>query len=510
MVEWVYAWLSDLVSTLFGNYHAVWDTLDIAMVAFLVYWILLLIRGTRAAQMTLGLLVLVLLWLLSNLFELATLRYMLDVVLSWGVLIVIVIFQADIRRALMRVGRGLFQPAPRQEAHAIEEIVRACQSLSQRRVGALIAIERDVALEEYLELGTPIDADLSRNLLISIFLPYSPLHDGAVIVREERVAAAGCILPLALGGHLPGAIGTRHRAAHGIAEETDAIAIAVSEETGKVALVAGRETYDDLEAAELRQALTRLTSNRRRDRGAAQAASAPDLASPRPRPLRIFRNASYKLAAVSIGLISWATAQGFRSVEQSIDVPIVLEQVPADVVVVDQSVDQVNLRVKGSRAALRRVEDEIAHFPISLVGVKPGQARIDINLEAVERELPRGAAIAARSPATVVFRIDARGEKMVPVVVDLVGEPAPGYRLAGVRVTPERVKLEGSRPELGRIRQVMTDRVDVAGARESREQEVRVVLTRNHVWLANGVEPVRVAIQIEAPEGPPPAGVGEP
>jgi uncharacterized protein (TIGR00159 family) len=208
--------------------------------------------------------VLVLVWILSEQLELATLGFLLDNFLTWGVLIVIVIFQADIRRALLRVGGGLFQSAPRQEAQAIEEIVRACQALAQRRVGSLVVIEREVPLEEYLELGTRLDAELTRDLLIALFLPYSPLHDGAVVVREGRVAAAGCILPLALRGNLPGALGTRHRAALGVAEETDAIAIVVSEETGRISLVASGELLEDLDAPNLRQALLRLAGVIRR------------------------------------------------------------------------------------------------------------------------------------------------------------------------------------------------------------------------------------------------------
>jgi uncharacterized protein (TIGR00159 family) len=267
VIEVLYAWLSVLWTALSENYHPFWDTLDILLVACAVYWVLLLIRGTRAAQMTLGLLILVLAWLLSEQLELATLGFLLDNFLSWGVLIVIIIFQADIRRALTRVGRGLFQANPRQEALALEEIVRACQALGQRRVGALIVVERDIPLVEYLELGTGIDAELTRDLLIALFLPYSPLHDGAVVVRESRVAAAGCILPLALRSNIPSALGTRHRAALGIAEETDALAVVVSEETGKISLVTGGEIEEDLEGPHLRAALLRLTGNIRRTRG---------------------------------------------------------------------------------------------------------------------------------------------------------------------------------------------------------------------------------------------------
>jgi uncharacterized protein (TIGR00159 family) len=276
MVEWLYAWLSDLGAMLSDNFHPVWDTLDIAVVACVVYWLLLLIRGTRAAQMTLGLLVLVLVWILSEQLELATLGFLLDNFLTWGVLIVIVIFQADIRRALLRVGGGLFQAAPRQEAQAIEEIVRACQALAQRRVGSLVVLEREVPLEEYLELGTRLDAELTRDLLIALFLPYSPLHDGAVVVREGRVAAAGCILPLALRGNLPGSLGTRHRAALGIAEETDAIAIVVSEETGRISLIASGEMLEDLDAPNLRQAMLRVAGVIRREPEEVAAAPTKD------------------------------------------------------------------------------------------------------------------------------------------------------------------------------------------------------------------------------------------
>ena len=200
-VTWlVYTWLLERWETFAENFQPLRDSLDILVVAWCVYWLLMRIKGTRAAQMALGLLILVLAWRLSDLLELATVSFLLDNFLSSGLLILIVIFQADIRRALTRVGRGLFAPARMQEAHTIEEIVRACQALAQRRVGALVAIERDVQIDEFVEQGTPLDAELSRDLLISLFLPYSPLHDGAVVVRRGRIATAGCILPLAMRG----------------------------------------------------------------------------------------------------------------------------------------------------------------------------------------------------------------------------------------------------------------------------------------------------------------------
>ena len=165
MINAIYSWVLAVWTTLSENFHPVWDTLDIALVALCVYWLLILIKGTRAAQMTLGLLSLVLIWLLAAQLELRTLGFLLDNFFVWGFLIVIIIFQSDIRRGLTRVGRGFFSEGLRQEALSIEEVVRACQALTQRRVGALIVLEREISLEEHLELGTALDAELSRDLL---------------------------------------------------------------------------------------------------------------------------------------------------------------------------------------------------------------------------------------------------------------------------------------------------------------------------------------------------------
>jgi diadenylate cyclase len=261
VVPHIYAWLVDLWITLWDNFDVWRDTADIVVVAFCIYWLLMRIKGTRAAQMALGLLMLVLVWRLSDLFGLATLGFLLDNFLSSGLLILIVIFQADIRRALSRVGRGLFSAARTQDPHTIEEIVRAAQVLVARRSGALLALERHVQLDEFVESGVRIDAELSRDLLVSIFQPHSPLHDGAVLVRRGRVVSAGCILPLALRGDLPPELGTRHRAALGLTEETDAIVLVVSEETGRMSLVVGGEIHQDLDGPNLRRALLYLTGD---------------------------------------------------------------------------------------------------------------------------------------------------------------------------------------------------------------------------------------------------------
>jgi len=264
------------------NYDPVRDTIDIALVFFAVYWLLLLIKGTRAVQILAGLLALIAARLISEIFQLMTLTWILDVFFSWGWVIIIVVFQADIRRALARVGRGFFpQLSELQESHILEEIVRASQTLAQKRVGALIVLERENSLEDLIEAGTPIDAAVSKELLTSLFLPYSPLHDGAVVIREGRISHAGSILPLTLRADLPEGVGTRHRAAVGITEEADAVVVVVSEETATISVVMAGEMTRDLDAPRLRVVLRDLLTRSERE---AEAAEKPveEVAEPVP------------------------------------------------------------------------------------------------------------------------------------------------------------------------------------------------------------------------------------
>jgi uncharacterized protein (TIGR00159 family) len=247
------------------KYHPVFDTLDILIVALAIYWLLLLIRGTRAVQIILGLAILLAVSLASQLFEFITLSWILGNFLGYAVIIIIVLFQPDIRRALARVGGGFFRSFSRyEESQLLEEIVRAAQALARKRVGALVVLERETGLDDQIEAGVRLDATVTKDLLTSIFLPYSPLHDGAVVLQGGRIAYAGCVLPLTLRADLPEGLGTRHRAALGITEETDAVVIVVSEESGSISVVVGGELVRDLDAPQLRVALHDILSGGRR------------------------------------------------------------------------------------------------------------------------------------------------------------------------------------------------------------------------------------------------------
>jgi diadenylate cyclase len=233
------------------------DAIDILAVAVVIYNLLLLIRGTRAVQMLLGIVFVGLVYYVAHLADLPTLQTLLESLLIVLPFAVIVLFQQEIRRALTNFGRNpLWGLAKQQKVEStFSEIVLAATALSSRRIGALIVIERLQGLRNYIENGIIVDSVLSYDLLVNIFTPDTPLHDGAVIVQDDRIAAAACFLPLTPNPELSKEFGTRHRAALGITEETDAVAVVVSEETGIISLAFDGELIRDLDGKSLRNAL---------------------------------------------------------------------------------------------------------------------------------------------------------------------------------------------------------------------------------------------------------------
>ena len=235
-------WLTDLLQLLRRPSISGWDLLDIGVVAVLIYELLLLIRGTRAMQMALSGAFLIGLFFLSEWLDLETVNWLIRNLATYVVFAIIVLFQADIRRALAHFGRAQFFKyfeRASSDDETLEELVVAASTLAARKIGAIIVVERQIGLRNYIEGGIPLDALVTYDLLASIFHTGSPLHDGAVIVQNDRVAAAACFLPLSVNPRVSRELGTRHRAALGITEENDAVAIVVSEETGAISLAIG-------------------------------------------------------------------------------------------------------------------------------------------------------------------------------------------------------------------------------------------------------------------------------
>ncbi len=243
------------------------DVLDIALVSLILYRVLLLVRGTKAAKMLVGLLLLLAASVISRLLPLYTMDWLLQSFWAYIVIAVIVIFQPEIRRALAKMGEASFLPAftSAEELKSLEEIVRASISLANRKIGALIVIQRDTKLKDFVELGTPLDARVSKELLMSIFHPSSPIHDGAVVIRGNRVIAAGCFLPIAPTTRISKALGTRHRAALGLTEETDAVVIVVSEETGQISMSVDGRLDTHLDMGTLRDMLTDMFTKKKEE-----------------------------------------------------------------------------------------------------------------------------------------------------------------------------------------------------------------------------------------------------
>jgi diadenylate cyclase len=242
------------------NYVGWRDVLDIAIVSLILYKLLTRVRGTKTARMLLGLLLLLIASIIARHVPLYTLDWLLQGFWTYIVIAMIIIFQPEIRRTLARMGEAKFFASftSAEELRGLEEIVRAVISMSERRIGALIVLERETDLAEIVELGTPLDARVSKELLSSVLHPSSPIHDGAVVIKGNRVVAAGCFLPIALTPAISRALGTRHRAALGLTEETDSVVIIVSEETGGISMSLKGQLETHLDMGTLRDRLTDL------------------------------------------------------------------------------------------------------------------------------------------------------------------------------------------------------------------------------------------------------------
>lgn len=235
---------------------------DILLVTYVIYKLIMIIRGTRAVQLLKGITVILAVWFLSSYLGLDTLRYIMSQAVTYGLLAIIIIFQPELRRALEQLGRGKFlsrsSTLDDEEINkTIGEIVKAAQYMGKRRIGALISIERETGMSDYIETGIAVNGKLTSELLINIFIPNTPLHDGSVIVKNHQIMAAGCYLPLSENPFISKELGTRHRAALGVSEVTDSITLVVSEETGGISITKNGDLHRNLDEESLKQLLTK-------------------------------------------------------------------------------------------------------------------------------------------------------------------------------------------------------------------------------------------------------------
>ena len=237
------------------------DIIDIAVVSFVLYKLIMMIRGTRAVQLLQGIIVIIIATALSSQLELRAFNWLLDMTLTTFFFAIPVVFQPELRRALEQLGRGSFFRRSNQDVtmmdRSINEIVKAATSLAKNKIGGLVVIEGASGLNDFTEAGTRLGSDISSELLINIFIPNTPLHDGAVIIRRDKILAAACYLPLSENPFISKALGTRHRAGIGISENSDAMAVIISEETGQISIAKNGQLYKDLDEKSLRDKLTK-------------------------------------------------------------------------------------------------------------------------------------------------------------------------------------------------------------------------------------------------------------
>ncbi|WP_312194044.1 diadenylate cyclase CdaA [Exiguobacterium sp.] len=242
-------------------YDYINDVIDIAVVTFVIYRLMIIVKGTKAVQLIKGISVILISWFLSGFFGLKTLQFLLNQIITYGLLGIIIIFQPELRRGLEHLGRTskFFSRSTisdeDEQVRIVDALVSSAQYMSKRRIGALVTIERETGLSEYVETGIPLGSQITSQLLINLFIPNTPLHDGAVIVQQGKLAAAACYLPLSESGHISKELGTRHRAAIGVSEVTDSVTLVVSEETGGVSLAINGRLYRELDEESLRTKL---------------------------------------------------------------------------------------------------------------------------------------------------------------------------------------------------------------------------------------------------------------
>ncbi len=395
------------------------------------------------------------LFFVSRWFDLETVNWVIRNLATYVGFAIIVLFQADIRRALAHFGRApVFRYFERVTSadETIEDLVVAASTLAARRIGAIVVIERQIGLRNYIEGGIPLDATITYDLLATIFQPGSPLHDGAAIVQGDRVAAAACFLPLSINPRVSRELGTRHRAALGITEENDAVAIVVSEETGAISVALAGALERNLSPERLRDRLKVLLDGRACGRDSDSGLSGLMAV------LRI-RHVGLKVVSVILAALLWLLVSGEQTVERALRVPLEFTNLPPQLELVGVPPAVVDVRVRGSSGTLSRV---VAGELSAVLDVRTARAGDRLfHLTAEDVRAPFGVEVVQVTPASVSLTFEESLSKTVGVTVRIDGEPAPGFAVGGVTVEPSTVAIVGPASALTGLTEAITEPVSV-------------------------------------------------
>jgi diadenylate cyclase len=470
------------------------DVVDILVISFIIHRLFLLFRGTTALQIMVGLLFL---WLVQGVAQAAGL-----VLTSWffqgagavAVLVIVVVFRNEIREVLIQTNPVRFFLGRPRETQAMEVgiIVDSAFRLAGTKTGALIVLQNRDHLEGHLVEGFPLDGRLIPHILESIFVKESPVHDGAIVIRGNRIALVGTFLPLTRKEGLPQQFGTRHRAAVGLSELTDAVVLVVSEERGEISLVHKGIVERVHDRAPLEDKLKRLLTG------------LPAETRPQPRRRALLTQLGGLLLTFVLVSVIWGVYTGGQLSLISVTAPVYFRNIPANLDLRKTSADKVEVQITGKRQLVAALKPEQVRAFLDLQPVEPGTQRLDLSADNIS--LPPGLDVVRITPSSIKVEMEPLTTKEVPVKPDLAGSPPQGYQIEAVRVKPEAVKVGGPSSTLRTLTSLATEPIDLGTIRPEQKEktfDVPVVLYPASLhFVPNENKTVRVTIRLRRQSGP--------
>ena len=456
------------------------DVADILIMTFLLYQLYSWFYRTRAMQVLLGLGVVTLIYFATRFLGLYMTSWILQELGTVLIILLIVVFQSEIRQTLYRFSmlRHLFERRTETKPSDFQEIAETLFRLASKRTGALLVFERSEPLGDLMHNGVRLDCEITPQVLESIFMDGTPLHDGAALIRDNRIAVAACHLPLSVNPDIPQYLGTRHRAALGLSERSDAVVAAVSEERGTVSLAVGSELKCLDTPGDLITALEQLIE--------------PTRVRSRMVPrFHLFSNMLPKTAILLIVTIFWALITSRQGQIVTVTVPVRMHGIPDELALVHSSPEEVDVQLK-SFSILTPLPSKLdIAANIDLAGIREGQATVRIKNS--DFKLPAGVEMTSVNPASIKIVSDRKARKRVPVRVDLRGSLGAGLRGHEVVADPATVEVEGPASRVGRIETVATEKIDAMRLQKSQEYRKSLLPPENNVVILRD-EPVIIRV----------------
>lgn len=461
------------------------DYLDMTVVAILFYLLVMRIRGTRALQIMMGIVLLFVINFLTRWGGLYVTSWIFQYLWAAILLAIIILFQPEIRRILEEVSPLKMLTGKRKWAgpNVISEVVAAAFEMASKKIGGIIVFSRRDLLDEFIQNGVSLDGIVSSPLLQNIFFPPSPLHDGAVIVRENRVFKAACFLPLSEAAHIPQHLGSRHRAAIGLTERSDAICLVVSEERGEVSLCYKGKVRYYTNPKSTEDSLGRFLRRNGRDK------------QPTRWKAVFLENIWIKAFSVGFALFFWLAVSGVKTSEMSLNGVIEYIGIPKKMALATGWTGSVDLRVRGSRGLLAGISSENVRVRLDLSDIREGTNFVTV--EQADIEVPPGVQITSIKPSVVKLVLERIEMRKYTVDAELVGSLSSGLTLESVSIEPPEIQIEGARSQLNKIERVATEPISLAEISDTKRFTKSVVVVPSTVILTEkGLPKVTVTIKV--------------